>query len=52
MQSRSRRNFLSKLGMGALALGAGAVQKGHAAEVAQEFTPDEALDSDRATATF
>ncbi len=43
--TQSRRNFLTKLGVGALALGAGAMQKGYASEeVAQEFTPDEALE--------
>ncbi len=43
--TQSRRNFLTKLGVGALALGAGATQEGYASEeVAQEFTPDEALE--------
>ena len=40
----SRRNFLTKLGIGALALGAGATQKGYASEEVSEFTPDEALE--------
>lgn len=43
--TQSRRNFLTQLGVGALALGAGATQRGYASEeVTQEFTPDEALE--------
>lgn len=43
--TQSRRNFLTRLGVGALALGAGATHRGYASEeMAQEFTPDEALE--------
>ncbi len=41
----SRRGFLSKLGLGALALGAGASPHGRAAETEQIMSPDEALET-------
>lgn len=42
--SHSRRNFLSKLGMGALALGASVLPTSRAAEPEQSMSPDEALE--------
>lgn len=44
-ENHSRRGFLSKLGLGALALGAGASQPVRAAETEQVMSPDEALET-------